>query len=197
LEGDEIWIHQYFSNETVLNPGIPVQVSIDSTLPWYGKVKVLIKPESEQEFHVHLRMPSWHSLSTLEESTASGFDPRRADYETITRCWSSSGDVLEFNFDMSIKSRRAHPKVRGHAGKVAITRGPLVYCLESVDNPGIDIFTARLDPTSLHDEFVPDLLGGCVVIHGKTRDNQPLHFIPYFLWANRGESRMAVWVHVS
>jgi len=51
-------------------------------------------------------------------------------YETIPRVWSAEGGILEFNFDMSIQLRRAHPKVKGHAGKVAITSGPLVYCLE-------------------------------------------------------------------
>jgi hypothetical protein len=66
-----------------------------------------------------------------------------------------------------------------------------------VDHPGADIFAAQLDPDSLHDEFVPDLLGGCVVIHGKTTDGKPLTFIPYFLWANRGESQMRVWVNAS
>jgi DUF1680 family protein len=96
---------------------------------------------------------------------------------------------------MSIRLRRAHPKARGHAGKVAITRGPLVYCLESIDNPEVDIFSAQLEPRSLHAEFISDLLGGTVVIHGKTTDGKPLRFIPYFLWANRGESQMTVWVN--
>ncbi len=96
---------------------------------------------------------------------------------------------------MSIKLRRAHSKVKGHSGKVAITRGPLVYCLESVDNPDMDIFTAQLDSSTLRDEYIPHLLGGIVVIHGKTTDGKPLKFIPYFLWANRGESQMTVWVN--
>jgi len=127
--------------------------------------------------------------------TASGYDPRQSNFETISRVWSPKGETLEFNFDMSIKMRYAHRKVKGHAGKSALTRGPLVYCLESVDNPNVDIFTAQLDTSSLHDEFVPDLLDGCVVIHGKTMDGKPLKFIPYFLWANRGESQMTVWVN--
>ncbi len=126
--------------------------------------------------------------------TASGYDPRIGWFSFVDRTW-SAGDALEFNFDMKIKTRRAHPRVKGHAGKVALTRGPLVYCLESVDNPDVDIFTAQLDPASLRDEFVPDLLGGCVLIHGRTTDGKPLKFIPYFLWANRGESQMAVWVN--
>jgi DUF1680 family protein len=127
-------------------------------------------------------------------ATASGYDPRESNYETIRRLWTPEVKPLDFNFDMTIKLRRAHPKVRGHAGKVTVTRGPLVYCLESVDNPDVDIFTAQLDPDSLRDEFVPDLLGGCVVLHAKTMDGRPLKFIPYFLWANRGASQMTVWV---
>ena len=140
-------------------------------------------------------MPSWIEEQSSKQRTASGYDPRQSGYKTVSRVWSPEGETLEFNFDMSIRLRRAQPKVKGHAGKVALTRGPLVYCLESVDNPEVDIFTTLLDPSSLYHEFVPDLLGGCVVIHGKTTDDNPLNFIPYFLWANRGESQMTVWVN--
>ena len=136
----------------------------------------------------------YSSVEYHQQITASGYDPRVGWFTFVDRTW-SPGDVLEFNFDMKINLRCAHPNVQGHAGKVAVTRGPLVYCLESVDNPSVDIFTAQLDATSLRDEFVPDLLGGCVVIHGKTTDGVPLKFIPYFLWANRGESQMTVWVN--
>ena len=188
---NEIWIHQYISSETTIND---VKIKIESELPWNGKAKIHVKPEAQKEFTIHLRKPSW-SATSPNESTASGCDPRQADYEMISRNWSAGGETLEFNFDMSIHLRHAHPKVKGHAGKVAVTRGPLVYCLESVDNPNVDIFTAQLDPDSLNDEFVPGLLGGCVVLHGKTTDGKSLKFIPYFLWANRGESQMTVWVN--
>jgi hypothetical protein len=184
---NDIWIHQYVSSETTING---VKIKIESKLPWNGKVKIHIKPDAQKEFAVHLRKPSW----TMASST---YDPRVANYETISRVWSTDDEVLEFNFDVSIKLLHAHPKVQGHAGKVTVTRGPIVYCLESVDNPNIDIFTAQLDPDSLNDEFVPDLFGGCVVIHGKTTAGKPLKFIPYFLWANRGESQMTVWVNAS
>jgi DUF1680 family protein len=188
FEEDNLWIHQYVSSEGTVNIGVPVKIKMESELPWNGKVMIHIKPEKQSEFKIHLRMPSWNSSNPSDEQfTASGYDPRPADYETISRVWSPEGETLEFNFVMSIKFRRAHPKVKGHAGKVALTRGPLVYCLESIDNTNIDIFTAQLDPTSLHDEFVPDFLGGCVMIHGKTIAGAPLKFIPYFLWSNRGE----------
>jgi len=192
FDENNIWIHQYISSETAVDG---VKIQIESELPWSGKVKIYIKPETQKEFTIHVRKPSWTTTSP-KESTASGYDPRQADYGTISRVWSAEGgETLEFNFETSIQLRHAHPRVQGHAGKVAVTRGPLVYCLESVDNPDVDIFTAQLDPSSLRDEFIPDLLGGCVVIHGKTTDGKPLEFIPYFLWANRGESQMTVWVN--
>jgi len=180
-----IWIHQYISSETMIND---VKIKIESELPWNGKVTIQVKPRTQKEFTLQLRKPSW----TMDLST---YDPRVASYESISRVWSVDGETLEFNFDTSIKLLHAHPKVQGHAGKVTVTRGPLVYCLESVDNPDVDIFTAQLDTTSLIDDFVSDLFGGCVVIHGKTIDGKSLKFIPYFLWANRGASQMTVWVN--
>ena len=195
FEEDKLWIHQYVSSETTVNIGVPVNVKIESELPWNGKVRIFIKPEQKTEFGLNLRMPSWAVSNPYDTlATASGYDPRESNYQIIRRVWTPEVKPLDFNFDMTIKLRRAHPKVRGHAGKVTVTRGPLVYCLESVDNPDVDIFTAQLDPDSLRDEFVPDLLGGCVVLHAKTMDGRPLKFIPYFLWANRGESQMTVWV---
>jgi len=196
FDEDNLWIHQIVSSQTTVDMGILVKIRIESEMPWNGNVKIYIKPEMQKEIKIHLRIPSWNSSNQSEEQmTASGYDPRQSNFETISRVWSPKGETLEFNFDMSIKMRHAHCKVKGHAGKSALTRGPLVYCLESVDNPNVDIFTAQLDTSSLWDEFVPDLLDSCVVIHGKTMDGKPLKFIPYFLWANRGESQMTVWVH--
>lgn len=195
FEKNSLWIHQYISSETTVDVGLPVKIKIDSELPWNGKVRIHVKPGIQKEFKINFRKPSWASAASEQPPTASGYDPRKANYETILRAWHPGGETLEFNFDMSIRLRRAHPNVQGHAGKVALTRGPLVYCLESVDNPDVDIFTARLDRDSLRDEFMPDLLGGCVVIHGRTTDGKAVKFIPYFLWANRGESRMVVWMN--
>jgi DUF1680 family protein len=197
FDDNNLWIQQFVGSEMTIDLGTPLNIKIESALPWNGNVKLYIKPETQKELKIHLRLPSWKTSNVSEgQGTASGYDPRQSDYETVSRVWSPQGETLEFNFDMSIKLRRAHPKVRGHVGKVALTRGPLVYCLESVDNPNIDIFTAQLDPASLHNEFVSDLLGGCVLIHGKTIDGAPLKFIPYFLWANRGESQMTVWINL-
>jgi DUF1680 family protein len=197
VDENNLWIHQFVSSETIIDLDAPVSIKIESELPWNGKVKIHINPDMQKEFSVSLRVPSWSSSNDSQQVTASGYDPHRSEYKSISRAWSPEGEVLEFNFDVSIQLRRAHPKVKGHTDKVALTRGPLVYCLESVDNPDTDIFTAQLDPFTVCAEFARDLLGGCVVIHGKTTEGKPLKFIPYFLWANRGESQMTVWVNVS
>jgi len=134
------------------------------------------------------------SVQYIKQNTASDYDPRRAWFVSTDRPW-LPGDALEFNFDMTIRFRRTHPKVKGHAGKVAVTRGPLVYCLESVDNPNMDIFKVKVDKASLEPIFDESLLGGAMKLEGKSSDGEPLTFIPYFLWGNRGESTMTVWVN--
>jgi len=218
---NNIWIHQYISSEMTIDD---VKIKIESEFPWGGKVKIYIKSGKPKEFTLHLRQPSWNyssppvavskqlmdkdyfhirdhvtglaSVTTyaFENSKHKTYDPRPSYFISTKLQW-EDGDIIEFNLEMPFKLLHAHPKVQGHAGKVTVTRGPLVYCLESVDNPAIDIFTAQLDSSSLRDEFVSDLLGGCIVIHGKTTDGKLLKFIPYFLWANRGDSQMTVWVN--
>jgi len=158
-----------------------------------------------------VRIPSWAKSISLQvngerqdvpiadpaagEQAASGYDPRGSCFCQIRRIW-TPGDVVEIDFSTDIQLRRAHPKVKGHQGKVAITAGPLVYCLESVDNPEVDIFNVQVDPVSLTEHFDSDLLGGASVITASALDSTPLVFIPYYLWGNRGPSQMTVWVNV-
>jgi uncharacterized protein len=196
IEKNNIWIQQFIGSETIVDPGLPVQIRIESEIPWGGRVKIHLRPEKDAEFSLHIRMPSWTVLPRVDgPPTASGYDPRQAGYKTLRRVWSAQGETVGFEFPMDIRLRHAHPRVQGHKDKVAITRGPLVYCLESVDHPGIDIFTARIVTSALQAEYVSDLLGGCVVIHAKTTDGRPLKLIPYFLWGNRGASQMTVWIN--
>lgn len=212
----ELRIHQYISSQ--LTEG-PLQLQMDAHLPWQGRVRLKVMEAPAEEWQLHLRRPSWAAemkltlnaepvLTTPEahtspgpgqertyQATASGYDPRLAEWIRLRRVW-QAGDEIEIDFRLPIELRRAHPRVRGHAGKATLTRGPLVYCLESVDNPGLNLFTCRLDPASLtvkEDETLP---GGIVTLHGRTVAGEPLVFIPYLLWGNRGESQMTVWVNV-
>jgi DUF1680 family protein len=161
FDENNIWVHQYIGGKATEDDG-RWTVSMESGLPWDGKVRIRLAPEQPAEFTLHLRIPSWavnpsvcingetqlipsHPLLVTHFSpTASGYDPRLSQFLPIRRVW-SSGDIVELEFEMPITLRRASPRVRGHKGKVALTRGPLVYCLESVDNPNVNIFSARLD----------------------------------------------------
>ena len=215
-------IHQYISSEWTGSelpaeqsacPGL--QIRMLSELPWQGRVRLELAglPALESEapsFTLQLRQPAWAEGLTISVNgtqvtrgdfrtqqaasvPSSGFDPTRASFVPIQRSW-ADGDIVEVAFDMPIQVRHAPPRVRSCRGKVALTRGPLVYCLESLDNPGVDIFSTRLDPHSLQFHADPDLLGGVTLITAQSRTGLPLTFIPYHLWGNRGESQMTVWV---
>lgn len=207
---NDIWIHQYIGNRTTLEADAPMGISLSSGLPFGGSVTIQLNLPSAKTFSLHLRLPSWSimplikvngaeiesgSVSPVYKMTAQGYDPRPSRFLPISRTW-QTGDMLELTFDTPIILRTAHPKVKGHAGKAALTRGPLVYCLESVDNPSMDIFAAQLNPATLAETFAPDLLGGTLKITAKTKKGNTLTFIPYHLWGNRGESQMTVWVNL-
>ena len=221
-DGSNLWVHQYFGSSAVFDLGSPLQLSIESGLPWNGRVRITLSTAEPVEFTLNLRQPSWSGpltctiydaqtgqkipldlsiteinldLGDIAQATAQGYDPRKSRFLTIRRLW-SSGDTIELEFDLPIILRRAHPKVKGHTGKAALTRGPLVYCLESVDNPDIDIFSVGVDPVGLRTEYNPDLFGGINLLKGQTEDGRLLTFIPYQLWANRDASLMTVWVNL-
>ncbi|MFC1996487.1 glycoside hydrolase family 127 protein [Chloroflexota bacterium] len=204
---DEVWVHQYIGSELLGDQGKGIRMV--SGLPWDGKVKIVLSPEKAAEFTLHFRIPSWISGFSLQVNgetqefespplagyalTASGYDPRESWYLPVKRTW-IPGDMLEIDFEMALNIRAPHHKVKSTLGQVAVSYGPLVYCLESVDNPDVNIFAAKLEPDSLHAVTDHDLFGGITLIRGHTTAKEPLTFLPYYLWANRGESQMTVYV---
>lgn len=200
-------VHQYISS--TLADG-PLQVEMRSGLPWQGKASLTVQQVAGAEpVALRLRLPSWAEKMRVSvnagpagefctpppvgEPADAGYDPRKVAFVDLERNW-TVGDVVAIEFEMPVRLLRAQPRVNGHAGMLAVTRGPLVYCLEDIDNPGVDIFDAKLDPASLAPLTDESLLGGIVKIVGKTVAGQPLTFIPYYLWGNRGSSQMTVWV---
>ncbi len=202
-------VHQYVNSDVVLEGCGSARLEVETGLPWRGNVRIEVTPNVRSDFDLDVRIPSWASGGSLRvngeeqelpivdaaagERTASGYDPRTSRFHKIRRTW-QAGDVVEIDFEVAIELRRAHPKVKGHEGRVAITAGPLVYCLESVDNLDVDIHSIRVDPDSLARHFDRDLLGGTGVITARTPDSTPLVLIPYHLWGNRGPSQLTVWV---
>ena len=147
------------------------------------------------------KKPLYHFLpgeSTSFEVTLNG-EPAgyslQNGYAFIQNNW-KNGDKVVLHLPMTVKKIKANEKVEADLGKIALQRGPLVYCLESVDNPGVDLFTARIDAAGLQPQHASDLFDGISVIKGRTLAGQPLTFIPYQLWANRGPSQMNVWIQI-
>jgi DUF1680 family protein len=232
-EGDEVWVHQYVGCEAEipLAEGPGLRLRVESGLPWQGQVRIYVESEAPAELALHVRIPSWtrgYRVRVNGEAweplplppdrqtpvgTACGYAPHGAFYVPVRRRW-ERGDAVELELPMPIVVRRPHWRVRGGRGRAALTRGPLVYCLESVDNPGVDLFEARVELPSLTVGRVsipgPAMAGmesrpteaGMEsrptewVLRGRTADGQPLTFIPYFAWANRGPSQMNVMVRV-
>ena len=211
-------LHQYIDSAwqvevRLANGGTAaLQVELETGLPWEGwaKLKLVHVPEPLEAFVIHLRQPAWAggmsvrwrgepllSVSPVAQpkwdQAAGGYDPRPAAFHALRQEW-ASGDELSITFEMPVQLRRAHPRVEGHRYKVAVTRGPLVYCLESVDNPGMDLFSERLDLRTVSPEWDEELLGGIIRLDAMTIQAERLTFIPYCLWGNRGPSSMTVWV---
>lgn len=205
---DNLWVHQYIGSKVSLDDGRRTAM-LESELPWNGKVRLTL--ETDAKYTLHLRIPSWAGKVEVRLNgatipvtpparprarsiaPASGYDPRVAWFLPLARTW-SAGDIIDLEFEMPIVLRQAAPRLHRHRGQVALTRGPLVYCLESIDNPGLDLFSASIRTDTLRTETAPGLLGGIHVLRGETESSGPFTAIPYLLWANRGESQMAVWV---
>jgi len=107
--------------------------------------------------------------------------------------------VVELDLPMPVHRVYAHEKVQDDQGKVALMRGPIVYCLEAVDQPGVDLFRLALPrETLLRAEHRAGLLGGVTVLQGSAlADGQrpvTLTAVPYYAWANREKGAMTVWV---
>jgi DUF1680 family protein len=201
----------------VLDDGRTVQLAQETLYPWDGKVRISVNPEIPGPFALKVRIPGWASNevvpSDLYAFAGSAPEPalsvngRPVDlhidrgYVTLQRGW-QRGDLIALDLPMPVRRITANGRVVADRGKVALQRGPIVYCVESTDNPGENVRNLSLpDSAPLNAEFVPDLLGGVVVVRARaTRNAQAeadqvdITAIPYFAWANRGPGAMAVWL---
>ncbi len=211
LRGREIMVHQYI--DSVYEPAEPgecglVRIAIRTELPREGRAVIEMTCVPGSRAVLSLRIPSWSGPPSIVvngepwptgvppgvRATASGYSPYGSYYARFDREWKRENRI-EIELPMEILIRRSDRRVRANRGRVALTRGPLVYCLESVDNPGTRIPGARLDPSRPLTARLrePHFSGACAIV-GSGPDGETLTFIPYFSWANRGASSMEVWV---
>jgi uncharacterized protein len=211
-EGDDLYVHQYLSCSTVIIAGRQMQnvsVRMRSGMPWNGSNIIEITTSKPVRFRLFLRIPSWSESTVIrlnketripgaekkpDAGTAGGYSPFSASYYCIEKTWKGKNEV-SIDFSMDIKQRSSYHSVLNNRNRVAVTRGPLVYCLESIDNPGIKIPGAVLNRhTSLELSGTVAELNNCRTIIGMDKEGRSLTFIPYFTWSNRGNSCMQVWV---
>ncbi|OKP95484.1 glycoside hydrolase family 127 protein [Paenibacillus sp. P46E] len=215
VHGDTLYTNLYIGSEmkTTLG-GTEVWVSQQSSYPWEGTVTLEVNPAQPGEFGIALRIPSWSSgmeIRVCGEKLSTGENMTQG-YCVIHRVW-NAGDIIELKLPMEAHRVYAHPELRADAGKTAIQRGPLVYCLEEADN-GAPLSSIAIDEAiSFTEHFEDSLLGGAVVVKGKgsrieqagwsgglySKAKAPvtaaeITAIPYYLWGNRGSGEMKVWI---
>ncbi|CAG7644867.1 glycoside hydrolase family 127 protein [Paenibacillus allorhizosphaerae] len=213
--GRTAFVHLYIGGEAAVElDHTTVTLTQETRLPWEGSVNLRIAAEAPAEFTIAMRIPAWSRTPVLRVNgeAVDVASCLQDGYAYIRRLWKAE-DWIELEFHMEIQLIRSHPRVRANAGKVAIQRGPLVYALEATDN-GAPLASLCLDKTSpMTARFDAELLGGAIVIEGramreeeaswgdylyeakpKTSETIPFKAIPYFLWGNRGEGEMTVWV---
>lgn len=187
---DAIWVNLFISSETKADiKGNMVTIQQETQYPWDGKVAIKLTPTQNEPFKLKIRKPDWTDLYTVSvNGQKQDINIDENGYITIERKWAAE-DTIEVLWDMKVKVEKSHPNVKANTGKRAIQRGPVVYCLEEIDNP--DYENAILtDNTTFNGDFNSEHLNGIYYIW---TDNG-LNFIPYHTWDNREAGEMKVWV---
>lgn len=208
---DTLFVHLYIGGSIRKQVGEEeILVSIDSDMPWNGNVRVTVKGK-DVPFTLAFRIPEW--CIGFEAPKLAGASIEEKDgYLYITRSWGEE-ESFTLEFPMETRQFMADANVREDIGKAAVMRGPIVYCLEEVDNgkdlhlvtiPADAKFTTEmfkigdLDVVSLKTEGYrqkkQEANGLYRLLTARGEEVQQLRLIPYFTWANRGENEMTVWI---
>jgi DUF1680 family protein len=214
--GERVYAHRDDSVWTVLYIGstaaVPlkdgkVKLAQKTRYPWDGDVTITIELEREFHFDLHLRIPGWcRERPTITVNGRAQEAKLDHGYVRISRSPWKSGDVVQLSLPMPVERVYADPRVRADVGRVALQRGPVVYCLESVDNQGQVRNLCLPKENPVVSTFEKDLLGGVAVLRGEAQSvsrqddgrlaSKPVSFqaVPYYAWDNRQSGPMAVWL---
>jgi len=207
--GDELYVTQYVgSNLSTTVDGTAVELDLESALPWDGEVAVDV--DADGAVPVNLRIPEWAAEATV---TVDGEDVSHdgTGFVRVEREW--DGQRVELTFEMEAELVAAHPAVEADAGRVAVRRGPLVYCAEAVDNERPLHDYALDDDATVRTAGEADALDGATVLEAEAtvsdrdgwegklyrpvedteREETDLELVPYYAWDNRDPGAMAVW----
>jgi hypothetical protein len=224
-DAGSIWVNLFASGtaEVDMGDGRVVKLAQETRYPWEGEVRLTVCPEKPFSFALNVRIPGWargepvpgdlyHFADSAEGPVTLTVNGQPVEleiergYARLVREW-RPGDVVELELPMPVRRVRAREQVEADRGRVALQRGPLVYCVEWVDNSDGEVRNLTLPgDTPLSAEWVPDLLGGVVVVKGRAlrqasdgqgilmETEQDFTAVPYYAWANRGQGEMLVWL---
>jgi DUF1680 family protein len=211
---DVLYVNLFVAGSATIEiGGGPVVVTQTTAYPWDGAVTVVVTPDRPRAFELRVRIPGWarnrplpSDLYRYGDDEAPGLtlrvngqplQPGLVDgYASLSRTW-SPGDLVALDLPMPVRRVTADRRVVDDRGKIALERGPLVYCAEGADHQGTVLDLVVPDGAHLTAEPRPDLLNGVHVLRGAVRDRagraRELAAIPYYAWSNRGPGEMAVW----
>ena len=224
VEDNQVYVNLYLSNKATLKIGRKsVTLSQETRYPWNGDIALTVDKNSAGRFAMKLRIPGWVRNQVVPSDLYTYTDGKRLSYQvkvngelqeaelgadgyfTVTRQW-KKGDKVELHFDMEPRVVKANARVEADRGRVAVERGPLVYCAEWPDND-FDVLSVLLNrQPSFTVTEKPDLLYGLNQIQTPAQtlkydaegrlsvQDVTLTLIPYYAWAHRGSGRMAVWL---
>lgn len=229
-KGNDVFVNQFAASRTEVentnSKGQKVKVGIrqETDFPWDGRVKIHVEPAKPNTFSLKIRIPGWakgdvvpldlyrfHEFSGGAISIKLNGQAITPEFENgfavISRKW-QSGDVVEIELPMQTQRVAANPKVEADAGRFALKRGPMIYCLEGRDQPDERVLNLLVpDTVSIFSKFENGLFGGVQTLNFNgflvkkkispvEAELQKLNLkaIPYFLWANRGRDNMLVWL---
>lgn len=224
VKDNQVYVNLYLSNKATLKIGRKsVTLSQETRYPWNGDIALTVDKNSAGRFAMKLRIPGWVRNQVVPSDLYTYTDGKRLSYQvkvngelqeaelgadgyfTVTRQW-KKGDKVELHFDMEPRVVKANARVEADRGRVAVERGPLVYCAEWPDND-FDVLSVLLNrQPSFTVTEKPDLLYGLNQIQTPAQtlkydaegrlsvQDVTLTLIPYYAWAHRGSGRMALWL---
>jgi DUF1680 family protein len=216
-----VWVHLYAEGDAraTLANRQTIGLAQRTRYPWDGDITIEV--EGAGNFSLFLRIPGWCEEGAALEVNGEPFNGRLipGSYAEVRRTWEPQ-DTVRLHLPMPVRRIESHPHVAENAGRIALTRGPLLYCIEQADNPGFDLRDVVLaDDAECSTTFRPDLLGGMVTLRCRATvippgagwagqayrgvrqrsehvQRQPVEMtaIPYYAWANREAGAMQVWL---
>jgi DUF1680 family protein len=219
---DGLYVHLYDNSsfDWHLENGLPIKIQQKTSYPWGGEVKMTLNPAQPGDFTFYIRIPAWATGARVVVNGKLVEGARPGEYLPIHRNW-KPGDTVALNLPMTTEIVASNPRVSEDASRVAVRRGPIIFCMEQLDQPDgvalsdLSIHLSERMGKDFHDEYLATLLDGVVVLHHegeasetpsasealympaspalpKTRPAK-LTLIPYYAWANRQPSQMQVW----